>query len=171
MKRVLHSIGRHAEARLRSHGITHVQWHPLFVLSRASKPLAVAELTRELQMDSGAMTRLLDRIENKGLCRRTRGVADRRMVVVELTVEGRELVGRVPAVLADVLDAHLSVFAPHERQDLVGYLKRMLRNGIVRRAARRPVLRELTCFSSPEDYALFFANSSAMADTVAGNQS
>ena len=171
MKRVLHSISRLAEGQLRSYGITHAQWHPLFALSRASKPLGVAELTRELQMDSGAMTRLLDRIESKGLCRRSRGVTDRRIVVVELTAEGRELLDRVPAVLADVLDAHLSDFAPHERRDLVGYLKRMLRNGIARRASRRPVLRELTCFSSPEDYALFFANSSAMADTVAGNQS
>jgi len=32
--------------------------------------MAVAELARELQMDAGAMTRLLDRLEKKSLCKR-----------------------------------------------------------------------------------------------------
>ena len=57
----------------------------------------VAELARECQLDTGAMTRLLDRLEAKGLCRRVRSLADRRVVNIELTDEGRAAAEEVPA--------------------------------------------------------------------------
>jgi DNA-binding MarR family transcriptional regulator len=55
---------------------------------RRSRASTVAELARELNTDPGAMTRLLDRLECKGLCRRSRSTDDRRVVNIELTPEG-----------------------------------------------------------------------------------
>ena len=40
---------------------------------------------------AGATTRLLDRIEAKGLCRRVRSQEDRRVVNIELTDAGRDI--------------------------------------------------------------------------------
>src|SRR5664279_2834047 len=69
MRRVLMAITQAADSRLEPDGLTHVQWGPLFML-RSCRASTVAELARELQTDPGAMTRLLDRLEAKGLCRR-----------------------------------------------------------------------------------------------------
>jgi len=89
----------------------------------------VADLARELEMDAGAMTRLLDRLEKKGLCKRVRSSEDRRVVNIELTPEGAAAIAEVPAVLADVLNAHLAGFSKTEWQALRSYLQRMLANG------------------------------------------
>lgn len=136
MKRVLSSFVQQAELQLHPHDLTHAQWQPLFKLARAPQGMAVAELARELQMDAGAMTRLLDRLEKKGLCKRVRSTEDRRVVVVELTDEGRASAAVVPGVLADVLNAHLAGFSKTEWQALLGYLRRMLDNGEALRAAQ-----------------------------------
>jgi len=128
MKRVLASIVQQAERRLESHDLTHAQWMPLFKL-RNGNSMAVAELAREMQMDAGATTRLLDRLEKKGLCKRVRSTQDRRVVNLELTPEGEAAAELVPGVLTEVLNAHLAGFSKTEWQALMGYLKRMNATG------------------------------------------
>lgn len=128
MKRVLGSIVMQADKRLQPLGMTSTQWGPLLHLSK-SGACPVAELARHLQVDAGAVTRLLDRMEKKGLCRRTRSTVDRRVVQVEITPEGRTAIADVPAVLAEVLNAHLAGFTKPEWEALKGHLQRMLENG------------------------------------------
>ena len=128
MKRALMSIAQAADRRLESKGITHAQWAPLFMLQR-SRASTVAELARETQSDPGAMTRLLDRLEAKGLCRRERSTDDRRVVRVELTPEGEVAAQEVPIVLAQVLNEHLAGFSKSEWSQLKDMLQRMVANG------------------------------------------
>ena len=134
MKRVMGSIVCQIDKRLVTHGLTSAQWGPLLHLQRSGR-CAVAELARRLQMDGGAMTRLLDRLEKKQLCKRVRSTDDRRVVQVELTPQGQTAIAEVPAVLAEVLNAHLSGFSKAEWQTLQGYLRRMLATGEALREA------------------------------------
>src|SRR5881394_722985 len=71
MKRVGASIVAEADKRLATHGLTSAQWGPLLRIRKAGSA-PVAELARWMMVDAGAMTRLLDRLEKKGLCRRVR---------------------------------------------------------------------------------------------------
>jgi DNA-binding MarR family transcriptional regulator len=128
MKRALISIAQAADRRLESKGITHAQWAALFMLQR-SRASTVAELARETHSDPGAMTRLLDRLEAKGFCRRQRCTDDRRVVRVELTPEGEVAAQEVPVVLAQVLNEHLAGFSKTEWSQLKDMLKRMVANG------------------------------------------
>ena len=128
MKRIMLSIVYQADKRLDVHGLTSAQWGPLMRLKNAGAS-TVAELARWLQVDAGAMTRLLDRLEKKGLCKRVRSTEDRRVVKVELTPEGEVAIEEVPAVLADVMNAHLAGFSKTEWQALKTYLQRMLDTG------------------------------------------
>jgi DNA-binding MarR family transcriptional regulator len=132
MKKVLASFIQQAEIQLEPHDLTHAQWMPLFKLRQARR-MAVAEMARELQMDAGATTRLLDRLEKKGLCKRVRSTEDRRVVMLELTPDGEAAAALVPGVLTDVLNAHLAGFSKTEWQALMSYLRRMLENGEVLR--------------------------------------
>ena len=128
MKRVMLSIVAQADKRLGEHGLTSAQWAPLLRL-QSSGGSTVAELARWSHVDAGAMTRLLDRLEKKGLCKRIRSTDDRRVVYVELTPEGDAAITEVPAVLAEVMNAHLAGFSKSEWHALKTYLKRMVETG------------------------------------------
>ena len=128
MKRIVMSIVQQADRRLDAHGLTSAQWGPLMRL-RTCGACTVAELARWLQVDAGAMTRLLDRLEKKGLCKRVRSTEDRRVVKVELTPDGEAAIVEVPAVLCDVMNAHLAGFSKSEWLALKSYLRRMLDTG------------------------------------------
>ena len=75
------------------------------------------------------MTRMLDRLETKGLLRRVRSSEDRRVVNIELTPDGRVTAGRIPQVLADTLNEHLAGFTREEWHQLKDLLRRVLANG------------------------------------------
>jgi DNA-binding MarR family transcriptional regulator len=128
MRRVVQSIVQQADRKLGVHGMTHAQWAPLFKLHQGSCA-TVAELARELGLDPGATTRAVDRLEAKHLVRRTRSVADRRVVRLELTDAGRDAAQAVPAVLAEVFNLHLGGFDHAEWRQLMNLPQRMLANG------------------------------------------
>lgn len=128
MRKVMTSIRTQADAQLSTHELTYAQWLPLFKISLCSTT-TVASLARDLETDPAAMTRALDRLEAKGLVLRERSTTDRRVVHLALTPEGDKAAAKVPPVLADVLNGHLSDFSHDEWQLLLRLLRRMLANG------------------------------------------
>jgi DNA-binding MarR family transcriptional regulator len=127
MRRVLAMVAQEIERQLVPSDLTNAQWVPLYKLS-IGKASTVAELARECHLDGGATTRLLDRLEAKGLCRRVRSVADRRVVNIELTTAGCTAAQGIPAVLSQVQNAHLVGFSVEEFETLKSYLRRILGN-------------------------------------------
>ena len=129
MHRIVTSLGQSIERGTTGEpgSPTYPQWKPLHKLHKG-QATTVAELARECQLDTGAMTRLLDRLEAKGLCRRVRSLADRRVVNIELTEEGHVAAQEVPHVLCRVLNQHLAGFSPEELVELKIYLRRILDN-------------------------------------------
>lgn len=128
MRQVVSSIARGVDQRLESIGLTNAQWVPMLKLHLA-RAATVAELARGCQVDAGAMTRMLDRLEAKGLVRRVRSSDDRRVVNVELTAEGASAARVIPGVLCEVQNAHLAGFTSAEWDALKASLRRMLENG------------------------------------------
>lgn len=128
VKRVMLSMSQQIDRRLAPDDLTTAQWSPLMRLKKDG-PSTVAELARCQAMDAGAMTRLLDRLEKKGLCKRTRSVEDRRVVQVDLTPEGHAALRNVPAMLSEVLNLHLAGFSEDEWRTLRDLLRRMAENG------------------------------------------
>lgn len=86
---------------LRPAGITAEQYHVLRILQDAGSagtPLsAVAERSPVGDPD---VTRMLDRLEQRNLARRTRDAADRRVVTARLTPEGRRLLDKLEGPVA-----------------------------------------------------------------------
>jgi DNA-binding MarR family transcriptional regulator len=134
MKRIMLSIVHQVDKLLDVHDLTSAQWGPLMRL-RTAGSCTVAELARWSQVDAGAMTRLLDRLEKKHLCKRVRSIEDRRVVLLEITPEGEAAIAEVPAVLAEVMNAHLAGFSKTEWLTLKTYLERMVATGDTLREA------------------------------------
>ena len=127
MRRIVTTVALEVEHELEASDLTNAQWVPLLKL-HMGQASTVAELARECDLDAGAMTRLLDRIEAKGLCRRVRSAQDRRVVNLELTEAGIDAAKKIPAVLCRVQNAHLAGFTKPEWVLLKGFLRRILDN-------------------------------------------
>ena len=127
MRRVLALVSGEIERRMEPLGLTDAQWKPLLKLF-TSGDSTVAALARGCHLDAGAMTRLLDRLEAKNLCRRVRSLEDRRVVNLELTDEGRVAARQIPDLVAEVQAVTASGFSEEEFVQLKGYLNRLLVN-------------------------------------------
>ena len=127
MRRVLSLMAHDIERDLEPSGLTNAQWLPLYKLYLGSAS-TVAELARGCDLDAGSMTRLLDRLEAKNLCRRLRSSDDRRVVNLELTDAGRAAAQDIPVILSQVQNSYLAGFSEAEWHTLKGYLGRILDN-------------------------------------------
>lgn len=127
MRRVLSGFIQEIEAELEPSGLTSAQWLPLFKLARG-KACTAAEMARVCELDAGATTRLLDRLEDKGLIQRERSEEDRRVINLSLTREGKQAAKVVPEVLSRVHNGALAGFTPEEWETLKSLLRRMLVN-------------------------------------------
>ena len=116
------------DQQLAPFGLTGMQFGVLKHLSAGSARTA-ADLCRFMHYDAGSMTRILDRLEEKGLLRRERGREDRRVVFLRVTPTGRTQLPRLAAVAVRVLEAHLAGFGAAEIEALKNYLGRMIDNG------------------------------------------
>jgi DNA-binding MarR family transcriptional regulator len=128
VRRLHASLQRHIERRVQSLDLTALQWGPLLLVAQGKGDTAAA-LARALDIDTGAVTRMLDRLERKGLIKRRRSTNDRRLVHLELTDEGRHAIGLVPFAIAEVLNLHLAGFSEREVRQLKRFLSRMIDNG------------------------------------------
>jgi len=89
---------------------------------------SASQLCKGISYDAGAMTRMIDRLESKGLIRRQRATDDRRLVNLELTEAGREAFPKMKLCALRVLNRFLRGFSPAEARQLEGFLNRMLEN-------------------------------------------
>ncbi|WP_309680733.1 MarR family transcriptional regulator [Polaromonas sp.] len=136
MRRILSLVAQGVERELEPTGLTNAQWVPLLKLHMGSAS-TVAELARECDLDAGSMTRLLDRLEAKQLCRRVRSCDDRRVVNLELTDAGRTAAREIPVILSRVQNAHLAGFSTEEWLLLKSYLRRILDTAQTLQAAEK----------------------------------
>lgn len=84
------------------------------------------ELSKVLSIDTGLMTRMLDKLETKGLLERSRSVDDRRVVNLVLTRRGREIAAEIPKIAPDVLNARLKKFTKAEFEELCRLLGKFI---------------------------------------------
>jgi len=136
MRRILTLLTGEVDAALEPRGLTSAQWVPLLKL-HFGQASTVAELARTCQLDTGAMTRLLDRLEAKGLATRVRSSEDRRAVNLELTREGKAAAQEIPPTLCTIQNAMLQGLSKEEWQQLKDLLRRVLDNGLALQQARQ----------------------------------
>ena len=89
---------------------------------------SAAGLCKGISYDPGAMTRMIDRLEQKGLLRRSPRPDDRRTQSLELTPEGKALYPKLAAAKEAVQARFLRGFSEDEQRMFEGLLNRMLAN-------------------------------------------
>jgi DNA-binding MarR family transcriptional regulator len=117
-----------ADAELSALEISSAQFIVIAALALAETAKSASDLCKGISYDAGAMTRMIDRLESKGLIRRNRRPDDRRVVYLELTEEGSRLYPRMREVSMGVVNRFLRGFSHAEARQLESYLSRMLEN-------------------------------------------
>lgn len=84
----------------------------------------VQDVATDLVITVGGASKLVDRIEAAGLCRRRANPGDRRSSLVELTPTGERLLAEATAVLEDELQARITDVLP---QPIIGQFASILR--------------------------------------------
>jgi DNA-binding MarR family transcriptional regulator len=94
--RTADALARGAEALLKPHGLSGTQYNVLRILRGAGeKGLACREVGGRLISRDPDITRLLDRMESRGLIARAREAGDRRVVRTRISPEGLRLLAEL----------------------------------------------------------------------------
>jgi len=88
-------------------------------------PLTVGEIGARVLLASGSMTAAVDRLAKMGLVRREFSEKDRRVRVIHLTPQGRELVEKAFEAHALDLEQLMAVLDAEEREELYGLIKKV----------------------------------------------
>ena len=112
--------------RMESCGLTLQQYNVLRILRGAGvdglPTLAIAE--RVVEQTPG-ITRLVDRLEAKGLVSRTRDAEDRRCVRCRITVEGLALMAELDPLIEEADERSLAMLGLEEQRVLIRLLDRV----------------------------------------------
>ena len=128
----LHRLGDVLEAELRTvfaeAGLGNGDFDVLATLRRAGEPfrLSPGELSASTMVTSGAVTKRVDRLVEKGLVKRTVSAADARGREIQLTPQGLALTDELVVRHWDNEDRLLAALGPEERVQLAGLLRRVL---------------------------------------------
>ena len=127
VNKLAQTLGRELDRRMVDLGLTDAQWKPLLLLQQDACSTA-ADISRIACHDNGAVTRLLDRLESKGLVQRLRSAEDRRIVNLALTEEGERIAAEVPRIISQLINQVLTGFSEKEFHQFQDLLNRALVN-------------------------------------------
>ncbi len=98
--RTADALQTQVETWLKEFGLTGTQYNALRILRGAGADgLSCREIGERMITHDSDITRLLDRLENRGLVERTRDKADRRVIYGKITVAGLKLLREMDAPL------------------------------------------------------------------------
>jgi DNA-binding MarR family transcriptional regulator len=127
-------LAKALDTALADHNITYAQGRILLMLA-TGKFTNAAEFARELYVDAASITRMVDRLEKRGLLERRSSAGDRRQVNLHLTKDGEQLAMQLPAIYSTVLNRSFAGFTPEE----IGFLKCLLRKLLANEQPDDPV--------------------------------
>ncbi|MDR3446370.1 MULTISPECIES: MarR family transcriptional regulator [unclassified Dyella] len=113
------------DTALKDLGVTSQQMGIFLSLARglARTPF---ELSKLLAIDSGLMTRMLDKLESQDLLTRNRSDEDRRVFHLELTDEGHAIAEKISDIAPQVLNRRLRRFSKTEFTELKRLLTKFI---------------------------------------------
>ena len=125
VRRASNLLTSRVETTFAGFDVTFMQWVVLLHL-RDKVAITAAEIGRSIGHDSGAMTRLVDNLVQRGLVERCRSSQDRRIVALSLTDQGRRTVGALAPPVVDCLNQAVAAFTREEADTLTRLLTKLV---------------------------------------------
>jgi MarR family transcriptional regulator, 2-MHQ and catechol-resistance regulon repressor len=119
------AVRRRLAAELEREGVSAAGFSGLVVLTTAGGTLELKTLRRRLGWSKANATEVTATLETRGLVLRRRAPADRRIVIVALTLEGRELVERLFPAHADRVTRAFGALDEGEKRSLTELCRKL----------------------------------------------
>jgi DNA-binding MarR family transcriptional regulator len=120
------------EPAFEEHGFTFIQY-VILVWLRDGIALNPKDICVQFRHDSGALTRVIDQLAERGLLERVRRDRDRRKVELQLTPAGRDIIESLIPLVVEKLNLALADFSSAEVQEFVRLLTKF--NGTLQAAS------------------------------------
>lgn len=117
----------HLDAELMPMDLTSAQYIVVVLLARGTVN-TLAQLCEHMMYDRGAMSRLLSRLEEKGLVAKQQSAADRRSTLLCLTAKGQQLYPEILPIVNTIYRTALSDFSDDEKKQFASLLFRAIHN-------------------------------------------
>jgi DNA-binding MarR family transcriptional regulator len=125
IRRLHNLVVPRAEERFADADFTFSQWVVLMAV-RDGIADTCGEIARHMGHDTGAVTRLVDQLEERGFLVRNRSTADRRVVHLEITPAGKALAKSLLPRLVEFWNGVLEGFSAGEATQLIDLLSRLM---------------------------------------------
>lgn len=123
-------LARRFEPVLKAADISPTQYNVLRILRGTPEGLACSEIGNRMISRDPDITRLLARLEKRGLVSRCRETKDRRIVLTRITAAGLALLAQLDAPLLETHHLLLGHLGPEKLKTLLGLLDEARRLGV-----------------------------------------
>jgi DNA-binding MarR family transcriptional regulator len=120
-------LRKHCEERGKPYAITPAQWG-LLILLLEKDGLPIGTLSQKRGIDAPTVTGIVKRLEQSGLVERSHNRADRRVVKVSLTAEGRDILQSLLTIVDGWNETLLHGFSQPEREKLLEQFQQIIAN-------------------------------------------
>jgi DNA-binding MarR family transcriptional regulator len=111
------------ERLFRDYELTPSQYNILRILRGEGKPLPILEIAERTITVVPGITGLIDRLERGGFVARRRCTEDRRVIFVEITAKGRDVLGRLDKPLLDLHEQLMGHLSEKDLRELIRLLE------------------------------------------------
>ena len=124
LARTFNSFNKKSIENIRKFGLTQAQFSVIEILGHLG-PMKVGEICNKMLVTGGNMTLVLDNIEKLGYLERIQCKDDRRALIIQLTVAGKNLFEEIFKHHAEHIGKLMSVITPSEQKQLGELLKKL----------------------------------------------
>ncbi len=125
LRRVFQVVNEHSKEAERKTGLTGPQLWAIKTIAHGA-PIMVSEIATRMHLHPATVVGILDRLETRELVRRVRSTEDRRVVQVELTGLGKDLVKKSPEVAQGLLVSGLEPLTTKNLRSIAGALDQLV---------------------------------------------
>lgn len=125
LRKIINTVDIYAAKLKEKTGLNSSQLSCLLALERTGS-LPLSKLSKKVALSPSMITAIVDQLENKELVARNRKTADRRVILIELTEKGKEVVKEAPPSFQEQMVNSLSYLKEDEKETIHENLSKLL---------------------------------------------
>jgi DNA-binding MarR family transcriptional regulator len=124
LRRIIRAVDLHSKYLAQRYGLTGPQLVLLKEIAQ-SQPVSTGTLAQKISLGQATVSSILDRLEKRGLVKRTRSEEDKRRVMNEVTENATKILEQSPSLIQNRFVTELGKLADWERSLVLSTLQRV----------------------------------------------